>query len=511
MKCYRPKCMVRSPLGIERLRRAPGLLKALLAPLFVTLLLTAIPFGAGAGVAGVASAAGGETGNVSPPTYVSVADAWALAEAHHPSVIEAQGRLTSLQRDVLQREAAYSPSVTVSGTGLTWRVDHDGALQQPNPGASVSAALKLPSGIALSASLRSTAASDALRGNVSVSYPVFRMPSLDSDAMALRQAEAAFVAAQREFEQLRDEVRAEVLAALHGEQVAVIRADLARDAYVGAQQAWETIRRRVEVGSAAKTELIGAQVDLLRAEQEQISAARAWRTRQRQLHDLLGLEDDGRTYRFEGVLGWTALPVPGDADVALSRAVEHSVNVWERIEAEETARLQLQAEQERSRLDTKVSGGYVTRNPGSSDQTPGWSIGIEVSYALADGGQRRMALESREEAYERAQDARDAAERDVRDQVQEAFFQLEDASRDVEIARLELSRAQLELAAVERQAELPVATASEQAVQQSLRAVIRAELTWREAVQRYQARWIAVQRWQGAVDWTQLVTEGEGE
>lgn len=443
---------------------------------------------------------------------MTVVDAWSLAEANHPRVVETRQRLTSLQRDVLQREAAYAPNVTVGATGLTLRVDRNGVVQKLDPEASVSAGLKLPSGLSVSASISATGnklaadRSDAVRGNVSLSYPLLPAAAVDSDALALRQAETALTAAQREAERLRDEVRADVLAALHAEQVAAVRLELARNGHAEARQAWEAAQRRVEAGIATETELIGAQLDLLRAEQDDIVASRTWEVRQRQLADLLGLTNDIDAYEFESVLGWTELPAAGDLDEMTARAVGQSVAVWEAVQAEETARLQLAAERERSGFDARLEGGFrTTRSDDNSSSYEGWQIGLQVSYPLADGGQRRMTLESREEAYVRARETREAEEQTVREEVRELFYELEDALRAVEIAELELSRARLELAAVRRQADLPVATASEEAVQQSVRTVTGAELNRSEAVQHYQARWLALQRLQGEVRWHELV------
>ncbi len=140
-------------------------------------------------------------------------------------------------------------------------------------------------------------------------------------------------------------------------------------------------------------------------------------------------------------------------------------------------------------------------------------MALSVSYPLYDGGQRRMALEAREEAVIRAREALARAEEEVRQRVADLLVQLEDARRDVDIAALEMARAELELTAVLRQAQLPVAAAGEADVERARRARVRAELSWLEAVQRYQARWIELQRLQGPVAWeliTATAPDGEG-
>ena len=323
-------------------------------------------------------------------------------------------------------------------------------------------------------------------------------------------AEQALENARLEFERLRDEVRAEVLAALHALQVAQVRFELARAAYADAAAEWDLAQRHKELGIITEAEYLAAQIAWLRAEQDWLTAQRTLEARRRDLARLLGL-DDVAGYEFEDVLGWTAMPPAGSSDEAAARATARSLTVRERRQAVETAELQLAAERERSGWTASFSATYVPRGSGTQEQRDGLSLSVSLSYPLADGGQRRRSLAAREEAVERALEALERAEEEVRQQVLDLFVQLEDARREVDIAGLELARAELEYAAVLRQAGLPVAAAGQADVERARRAVVRAELSWLEAVQRYQARWIELQRLQGPVPWETLMTAPEGE
>lgn len=456
--------------------------------------------------------------------YVSVQDAWARAEVHHPAVVEAEKRVASAERDVLQREAAYAPALTAGVTGLSLRVSPDGTMTSPEPVVSLNASLKLKAGVSLSGSLstRSTEGSgggggtgvgsfpggESLRGSVSFTYPLFRSAALDGDALSLQQGETNLVAAVRELEHVRDEVRADVLTALHQEQGAALRLELALEAYDEAEAAAEKIRRRVGLGVAPETDLIGARIDLLRAEKERIQATRTWQNRRHELLTMLGLDGEPDDFVFQSVQHWTRMPDPPALEEALSGAIQRSVTLWERMQAEEVAATQLEAERRRFRGDINLTGSYNSRNSGSN-QSPGWQVGVGVTYPLLDGGQRERTLQSREEAYEGARQGVEDARRAVEEQVEDGFIQLADARRDVEIAELELLRARLELESVQRQAALPVAVVGEDELRQGERALVRAEQGWREAVQTYQMRWIALQRLIGPVDWTRLIGEDE--
>lgn len=451
------------------------------------------------------------------PTYISLEDAWALAEEHHPRMVEARRSLAQLQRDLQQRENAYAPTLNMSVGGLEVRRDLDGDWRAPNPRASLSASLKLPAGFTISVSATSpsltppSTGSNNWRGSFSVEYPLFRSPELDSDAQALRQAQQALSVAMRELEQLRDEVRAGVLAAMQAEQIAAVRLQLAYASYDDAVASWETTLRQMELGMVTEAEYLSSQVSLLRAEQERLSAERAWQARRRELGDMLGLQDPF-AYEFENVLTITAMPDPGAADTAAERAVASSLTVWERQRAVESAELQLASERERSGLTAQLRGQYVPAGSGSGQQQQeGFQVSLTLSYPLYDAGQRRMSLEAREEAVQRAREQLAQAEQDVRARVADLLVQIEDARRDVEIASLDLRRVQLELAAVLRQAELAVAAVGEEDVERARRNVVRSELAYLEAVQRYQARWIELQRLQGPVPWEQLLATAAGE
>lgn len=477
----------------------------------VALLIGAALAGAAPGFVTAATPPGGGSASL-----LTLADAWALAEEHHPRVEEARQTLASLERDLRQREIAYVPAVSVSVSGLRAQRDSDGAWTGPSPGARFNADTKFASGLSLRASLTTPSLSsrggDDWKGEFALEYPLVRSSELDGDALALRQARLSLAAAQRELEQLQDEIRAEVLAAMHAEQVAAARLDLAREAYAEAVAEWDIVQRQMELGIITEADFLAAQVNLLRAEQDRLSAQRTWEARRRELGGLLGI-DDISGYKFEDVTGWTALPAPGDAEEAADRAVARSLTVWEREQAVETATMQLAAERERAGLTPQLTVNYAPRDPSSANRPNELTVALSVSYPLYDGGQRRMALEAREEAVIRAREALARAEEEVRQRVADLLVQLEDARRDVDIAALEMARAELELTAVLRQAQLPVAAAGEADVERARRARVRAELSWLEAVQRYQARWIELQRLQGPVAWeliTATAPDGEG-
>src|SRR5690606_27546960 len=116
--------------------------------LAVALLIGAALAGAAPGFVTAATPPGGGSASL-----LTLADAWALAEEHHPRVEEARQTLASLERDLRQREIAYVPAVSVSVSGLRAQRDSDGAWTGPSPGARFNADTKFASGLSLRASL----------------------------------------------------------------------------------------------------------------------------------------------------------------------------------------------------------------------------------------------------------------------------------------------------------------------------------------------------------------------
>lgn len=451
--------------------------------------------------------------------YLTLTDAWQLAEANHPLVTEAKQRLISLEREVQARQAEYAPTLTISGGGLSVNVHEDGKVTWFTPAATVNASQKFPSGLTLSGSVTARSGrgasgsnlSPSLSGNVNATYPLSQTAAFDSDALGLHQAKIAWQAAWRRSQQLQDEVRADVLDALHSEQAAAVRLQLAQEQFAEAKKRRQLALHQLETGILTEVERISAELDWLRAEQDLIVAKRTWESRREQLLDLLGLADEKDKFQFESVLDWSNLPEFGSLDDALKKALDYSVTIWEQRQAEETARLQYEDERSRSPLNASMQGSYRSPGTSSSQANPTvWSIGLELSYPLADGGQRVRALESRREAYDRAQQARLTAERELEEQLRQLLIEGQDALRAVDIARLELRRAELELAAAKRQAELPVASVTDVTVEQRKRDVERARLGLSEAIHRYRSHWIAWQRLQGDVPWEGLIGRSLG-
>lgn len=467
---------------------------------------------------GVPSARANEAaslGDVAPRTvYLTVEDAWRLAETHHPKVRAAQRELEARERELAQRQASFSPTLTlrVIGPGLRLETGEEQAVSV-SPSVGVNGGWKLPAGASVNANVSARSGTGAsgsqeVSGTVTLSVPLRRTAALDPDALAVRQAEGAVEAARRRLVLAQQEARAEVLAALQALEAAAARLRLAEEALAAAQTARRVVDERLAAGAANRAEELEADLELLRAEQELAVARRSFEARRGQLLKLLGLSSvDGVEYEFESVWTWTGMPaVAWDGDM-VARAIEYSVAVFESRQAVDNARLELASQRERSGWEASINAGYATQ--GQQDAQPGWSVTLQFSYPLADGGQRRLALEGREAAFAAAQEALATAVAQVQEEMEELMFQLEDARRQVEMAALERQRAELEWTVAQRRMELPVPAATPEAVASAWRTLQRADIAWREAVWAYQSQWINLQIRLGGVDWDALKAGGE--
>src|SRR5690606_27513692 len=122
-----------------------------------------------------------------------------------------------------------------------------------------------------------------VRGTVSLSYPLLRSASLDADALALREAALAVDAARRRLEVVRQQARAQVLSALRDAEVAKARLELAQETYAAAVRARAVVDAQVEAGAVTEAQVVAAELELLRAQQELITAERTYNARREQL------------------------------------------------------------------------------------------------------------------------------------------------------------------------------------------------------------------------------------
>lgn len=373
------------------------------------------------------------------------------ARHHHPDILKAEAALVAAERELEAQEAAYTPRVSLESTPLSLRMQQ-GQLTRQSASVRLSANQSTPTGLSASASVSLAVDDDFALSvptwSVGLSYPLFRSAELNATNMAIRQAEIGLEVARRN--RVRSEATAlvQTVELYHSAYLASLRLQEARETLAEVQEQTDSVLRQVELGIVSEVDRISALTELRRQELAEAQAERAYRDQMQSLLTAIGLTGPPDAYELAG---WPKLTPParylvpeGWADAA--RAFDASL--WQREVAIETALLQLRAERERSGVESGLSAsvGKGQTNDPSSDSTTRWSVQLQVSYPLADGGARAKGLEEREESVRDAEQAyRDelkAFEQRTR-QLQEA---VSDARIQVEIAELTYEKAKIEFA-----------------------------------------------------------------
>lgn len=377
----------------------------------------------------------------------------AKAAAFHPDILKALENLAAAERDLEAQQAAYAPRVSLSGSpgGLVLR---QGEVRRGNPSLSISASQSTPVGLNGSASV-SLRLEDEWQvtvpsWSVSLTYPLFRSPELNSSNMAIRQAQISLEVAKRNLARTEATALVQTVQLYHAAYRSAVRLAEAWDSLAEAEAEAEAVRRRVEMGMASEVELLTAEAELRRQQLSAVQAERGFGQQMTTLLETVGLS--GAEGPFV-LAGWLELDTPPDAFLPpqwRELAREFDVALWQRAMAVETAQLQLQAEMERQGVESNVSvgvrEGQETQN---SPPTTSWSLEVSFSYPLADGGARRRSLEERTRSLEEAEAAYAEEMKAFERRILELENALHDARLNLEIARLTYERTRLEFAGAE--------------------------------------------------------------
>jgi len=211
-----------------------------------------------------------------------------------------------------------------------------------------------------------------------------------------------------------------------------------------ARASLELARRKVEVGFLDETEALRLEVDMLQAEasvnrtQNNIERARD------QLREVLGVDWD-QPLEVEGLTEEESQKY----HVSMARAV--SVGLSRRLDLQ-TASLGEEAQRLNLRNVRSQNGPRATLNAavglrGQGDQFSDvhqrlernqWSMSIQMSAPLIDGGERRSQVRQQELALEQAQTDREVLRQNIVLQIREAVNDLKAAERQIELSQAAL-------------------------------------------------------------------------
>lgn len=370
------------------------------------------------------------------------------AAQHHPDILQARDALSQAERDLVAQQAAYAPRLSLDSTPVGLRMQHGEVVRQ-TASLRLSASQSTATGWSGSASLN-VSIDDGLSlslpsWSVSVSYPLFKSAELSSTNLAIRQAQIQVESARRNLLRTESTALVETVHLYHGVWQAAARWQEARDALTEAEIHAEQVARRVELGIASQMEHLTAQTELQRQQLNAVQAERAYRAQMQTLLSVIGLEEDHAAYY---VAAWPELAPPEaplDIDAYALAARDFDIALWQREVAIDTARLQLEAERERSGLESTLSASVGKGQERQvNETTPQWSLQVQVTYPLADGGARERTLAERELSLKQAERAYEEELKAFEKRLEQLRHALFDAKANLQIAQLSYEMAELQ-------------------------------------------------------------------
>ncbi|HKV24733.1 MAG TPA: TolC family protein [Candidatus Acidoferrum sp.] len=256
---------------------------------------------------------------------------------------------------------------------------------------------------------------------------------------AVTRAEHVKDAAGHQLERTDQEVIFRVINAYYAVLLAKRDLQVAEQATKTAQAILDRSKDRYESGVTVQSDYLSAQVRMTTRKQELIRTQNNLAFARAQLSNAMGL---GAESEFEpaNALEEKKLPEEALAD-AEKRALEMRPDL-KRIQSEEEAQKQ-SAAIAKSAFGPRVNafGGWQADNPTFVGGGGGnnWLAGLEVQVDLFDGGSKRAQL-SRERAQEEKVAAAKAMARDaIQLEVRRAYYDLDAARRQVEVASASIS------------------------------------------------------------------------
>ncbi len=394
---------------------------------------------------------GGVWGQAEAPRTVTLQEAILLANQNHPVMIAGEAAVQSAESARLQALGAFLPTLTAS-SGFT-----DSSNQR----------FDQSSGRLVSTSY--TAQTQA-------SYEIF---SAGRRLVTYRSSVAGVAAADAELREATFRTALQTTSSFYDAAAAAELLTVANRRVDRARRQLEFAKTRLEVGTATRSDVLRAELELGNAEVAQIDAESALRSARLAL---------GRQIGLGGEVQPVAAALP-DAPPALP-AADSLANVAERSSPLVVSAKASHAQRRAERLSSytfyfptlRLNGGYDWFNVEYPPSRRSWSLRLTASLPVFNGFQREAEL-SRAAAAERTAEAmsKDAALA-ARAGAIDARQQVESAGRRVTIARRAVELAQEDLRVQEERYQLGVATILE--LQTSQVALAQAEADYVSARQR---------------------------
>ncbi len=249
-------------------------------------------------------------------------------------------------------------------------------------------------------------------------------------------------AAGHQLERTEQEIVFRVVGAYYGALLAAKQLDLAEQAVKTSNAILDRSQARFDSGLVVESDLLTAKVRMAGRQQELIRARNNLDLARAELNTALGVPMDS-TFQPTETLMESALPVPVLQDIE-KLALTNRPDL-KRIQSEEAAQRQSVAIA-KSSFGPRVNAfaGWEMANPTFVAGGGGnnWLGGVEMQIDLFQGGAKRAELARERALQEKVAAMKQVASDGIRLEVRRAYYDLDSARQEVEVARAVIAQAQ---------------------------------------------------------------------
>lgn len=274
----------------------------------------------------------------------------------------------------------------------------------------------------------------------------------------ITRAERGKEAATHQLERADQEIVFGVVNSYYGVLLAKKELEVAEQATKTAQAILDRSKARFESGVAVESDLLNAQVRLAARKQELIRAQNNLSLARAELGRAMGLSNENG---FEAAEALTERTFPSTPLEELEKQAMEMRPDLKRVQTEEAAQQQSIAIA-KSSFGPRVNAfaDWEADNPTFAGGGGGnnWIAGFEVQLDLFQGGAKRAELQRQRALGEKVAALKDAARDAIRLEVRRAYYDLDAARQQVEVAKTAIAQAQESLRITQNRYESGVST-----------------------------------------------------
>ncbi|MGO9862761.1 MAG: TolC family protein [Terriglobales bacterium] len=258
----------------------------------------------------------------------------------------------------------------------------------------------------------------------------------------INRAKKMTEAAGQQLDRTDQEIVFRVVRAYYQVLLAAKQLEVAEQAVKTAQAIMDRSQTRLDSGLAVQSDLLTAKVHMAARQQEAIRARNNMEMARAELNTAMGIPLDAPAQPSEA-LAEHALPIPTLQEVERQALVNRPD--LQRVQSEEAAQRQSVA-MAKSAFGPRVNAfaGWEMDNPTFVAGGGGnnWLGGIEVQYDIFQGGEKRAELSRQRALEEKVVAMKQVASDGVRLDVRRAYYNLDSARQELDVARAAIAQAQ---------------------------------------------------------------------